>query len=187
MLDADLSLEASGSTLDSLRRSLAGNVTASIHDGNTASRIAREFVVNLTAAVFPSWSEKKIPRIGCAILDLEIEDGIGSVGTLLLQEKNVRIIGTGQIDLAEGVYDLTMVPKVKNPGILSVAPEVLIKGPLDGPEFHPVKRTLVTSVGRGLMHNIYKGGKKLVLPLSERGGRSDEFMKACQPASPESG
>ncbi len=187
ILDVDLSLEASGSTLDSLRRSLAGNVTASMHDGNTASRIAREFVVNLTAAVFPSWSEKKIPRIGCAILDLEIEDGIGSVGTLLLQEKNVRIIGTGQIDLAEGVYDLTMVPKVKNPGILSVAPEVLIKGPLDGPEFHPVKRTLVTSVGRGLMHNIYKGGKKLVLPLSARGGRSDEFMKACQPASPESG
>ena len=187
MLDADLSLEASGSTLDSLRRSLAGNVTASMHDGNAASRIAREFVVNLTAAVFPSWSTKGIPRIGCAILDLEIEDGIASVETFLLQEKNVRITGTGQLDLVGGVYDLTMVPKVKNPGILSVSPKVHIKGPLDDPEFHSVKRTLVTSVGRGLIHNIYKAGKTVILPLSARDGRSDEFMKACQPASPESG
>jgi len=184
ILDANLSLRASGSTLDSLRKSLAGNVTASVRDGNAASRIAREFVVNLTAAVFPSWNNKEVPRIGCAILDLEIEDGIASVKTFILQEKNVRIIGTGKLDLVEGVYDLTMVPKIKNPGILSVAPEVHIKGPLDDPKFHSVKRTLVTSVGRGLMHNIYKAGKTLVLPFSARSGRPDEFMKACQPVSP---
>ena len=140
---------------------------------------------NLTTAVFPDWTSNKVPRIGCAILDLEIEDGIANVKTLLLQENNVRIVGTGEVDLVRGVYDLRMDPKIKNPGILSVAPEVHIMGPFDDPEFHSVKRTLVTSLGRGLMHNLYEAGKTLALPFRSRSGRSDEFMKACQPTSPE--
>ena len=37
---------------------------------------------------------------------------------------------------------------------------------------------------RGLIHNIYKAGKTLIPPLSARGARSDEFMKACLARKP---
>jgi hypothetical protein len=102
-----------------------------------------------------------------------------------LHEKEVRIVGTGQVDLVQGLYDLRMIPKSKNPGILSVAPEVHISGPLDDPEFHAVKRTLLTSLGRGLMHNIGTVGKTLLLPFGRQSGRSKAFLQACRPPSPE--
>jgi uncharacterized protein involved in outer membrane biogenesis len=179
ILDVDLELRATGSTFDSHRRSLHGNITASMRDGNAASRIAREFVVNLSEAVFPDFRGNRAPTIGCAILDLEIEDGIASVRTLLLRGQKLGVIGTGEIDLVEGRYDLHVVPKMKNPGILSVAPEVEITGPLDDPEFHPMKRTLITSFGRGLLHNA----RTILFPF---GKRSNSFIEDCRAPSSES-
>jgi len=164
ILDIDLELVATGSSFDAHRKSLAGTITASMRDGNAASRISREFVVNLSEIVFPDFGTKKAPNISCAIIDLEIDDGIASVRTLLLRGKKVGVVGTGEIDLVRGVYDLHVVPKMENPGLLSVAPEVHVKGPLDDPEFHATKRTLITSFGRGLLHNartiLFPFGKK---------------------------
>jgi uncharacterized protein involved in outer membrane biogenesis len=186
ILDADIDLHARGETLDALRQSLAGNVAASMRDGNAASKIAREFVVNVATIVFPKWLSKieKDPSIGCAILDLEIEDGIASVRNLLLRGEDVGIVGTGEIDLVHGLYDLHVVPKAKRPGILSVAPEVHVGGPLDAPQFHAVKRTLVTSFGRGLWHSAFRAGKTLLLPF---GKRSSKRVEDCRAASPTTG
>jgi len=179
ILDVDLELRATGSTFYSHRRSLHGNITASMRDGNAASRIAREFVVNLSEIVFPDFLGKREPTIGCAIVDLEIEDGIASVRTLLLRGQKLGVVGTGEIDLVEGRYDLHVVPKMKNPGILSVAPEVEITGPLDDPEFHPMKRTLISSFGRGLFHNA----RTILFPF---GKKSSSFVEDCRAPNSES-
>jgi uncharacterized protein involved in outer membrane biogenesis len=184
-LDAELELEASGNSVDALRRSLAGSVTASLRDGNAASRVAREFIVNLTAIVFPDWLSRSVPSIGCAMLDLEIEHGIGNVRTLILRGKDVGVSGTGEVDLVDGVYDLYVVPKARKPGILSVAPEVRVTGPLDDPQFTSVKRTLVTSFGRGLWHNAFRAGKTLLFPFATGSEESDFSVEDCRAASPE--
>lgn len=179
ILDIDLELHARGSTFDALLRSLDGKLTASMRDGNTASRISREFVVNLSEAVFPDFLGNREPTIGCAIVDLEIKDGIASVQTLLLRGQKLGVVGTGEIDLIRGHYDLHVVPKMKNPGILSVAPEVEITGPLDDPKFHPMKRTLITSFGRGLFHNA----RTILFPF---GKKSSSFVEDCRAPSSES-
>jgi uncharacterized protein involved in outer membrane biogenesis len=181
IIDADVELKARGRTLDSLRQSLSGNITASMRDGNAASRIAREFVVSLTEAVFPDLGVKSLPNVGCAALDLEIRDGIASVRTLFLQGKEAAVMGTGKVDLVRGLYDLHVIPTTTNPGILSVAPEVYIDGPLDDPVFHPQKRTLVTSFGRGLLQNATRVGGVLLRPFGIGSRRYDEFLNNCSP------
>ncbi len=178
ILDVDLELHATGHTLDAHRQSLNGTLSASMRDGNAASRISREFVVNLSETVFPDFLGKSVPTIGCAILDLEIQDGIASVRSLLLRGEKLGVVGTGKVDLVQGLYDLHVVPKMKNPGLLSVAPEVQVTGPLDDPEFHAMKRTLVTSFGRGLLHNA----RTVLFPF---GRKSRTFMEDCR--SPNSG
>jgi len=164
IVDIELELHARGDNFDSHRQSLSGTIIASLRDGNAASRIAREFVVNLSEIVFPDIGSKKAPNIGCAIIALEIEDGIANIETLLLRGRKVGVVGTGEIDLVRGVYDLHVVPKMENPGFLSVAPEVHVTGPLDDPEFNAMKRTLITSFGRGLFQNartlLFPFGKK---------------------------
>jgi uncharacterized protein involved in outer membrane biogenesis len=181
-VDADIGLQAVGGTVDALRQSLAGHVGVSVRDGNAASQIAREFVLNLAGAVLPGMKTKKLPSIGCGAVDLEIADGIATVRSFLLQEKEITVTGTGKVDLAGGVYDLRFVPTTTNPGILSVAPEVEVKGPLDAPSFHPIKRTLVTSFGRGLLQNVRKAGAALIGPRNSRA--TPQPQDACRLPNP---
>jgi len=164
IVDIEFELHARGDNFDSHRQSLSGTIIASMRDGNAASRIAREFVVNLSDIVFPGIGSKKVPNIGCAVIDLEIEDGIASVRTLLLRGRKVGVGGTGKIDLVRGVYDLHVVPKMENPGFLSVAPEVHVTGPLNDPEFDAMKRTLITSFGRGL----FQKARTLLFPFGRK-------------------
>ena len=186
ILDTELELQATGSTLESLRQSLTGNVRARMRDGNAASKISREFVVNLSEAVFPGFLTRKVPAIGCAMLDLEIEHGIANVRTLRLQGKETAVSGTGEVDLIRGLYDLHVVPETTNPKILSISPEVYVDGPLDDPQFHPKKATLLTSFGSGLLRNAVKAGASLLRPFGIRSDDSN-FAEECRPASPEPG
>jgi len=125
-----------------------------------------------------------VPSIGCGVAQLDIEDGIATVHTLFLKEKEISVIGTGQIDLVHGRYDLRVVPETTNPGIVSVAPAVNVKGPLEHPSFHPLKRTLVTSFGRGLLHNILRPGAALLRPLSSRSKPMKAHEESCRLTNP---
>lgn len=178
IVDIEFELHARGDNFDSHRQTLSGTITAYLRDGNAVSRIAREFVVNLSAIVFPDIGSKKVPNIGCAVIALDIDDGIASVRTLLLRGRKVGVAGTGEIDLVRGIYDLHVVPKMENPGFLSVAPEVHVTGPLDDPEFNAMKRTLITSFGRGLFQNA----RTLLFPF---GKKSREPVKDCRDPHPE--
>lgn len=179
-VDGELRLRAQGGTLEALRSSLGGRVGVAIRGGDAAFRIAREFVVNLAAALFPGLRTPKVPTIGCAVAHLDIADGIATVHTLFLREKDISVSGTGRIDLVQGLYDLRMVPTTTDPGIVSVAPEVTVTGPLDAPRFHPVKRTLLTSFGRGLFQNVVKMGGLLVRPLVRRPAPVEAHEKECR-------
>jgi uncharacterized protein involved in outer membrane biogenesis len=185
ILDSDIDLEASGGTLDALRQSLDGRVAVAVRDGNAVSRISRKFVINLATSVFRGLHpSKKVPAVGCGVFHLEIEDGIATVHTFFLREKEISVTATGEIDLVRGQYDLRIVPKTTNPGIVSVAPEVNVTGPLEDPNFHAVKRTLVTSFGRGLLHHALKAGGTLLRPFRSRASPMKEHEESCRLTKP---
>ena len=76
---------------------------------------------------------RALNRIGCRVratgsasaLWRMVEDGEG----------DITVTGAGAIDLAQGVYHLRLTPSTANPAILSVTPEVRVRGPLGDPEF----------------------------------------------------
>ena len=72
---------------------------------------------------------------------------------VMLEEGEITITGSGEVDFVRGVYDLELEPSTTNPGIVSMAPRVQVGGPLADPQFRPVKRTLASSMGRGLLSN----------------------------------
>lgn len=182
LVDANLDLQATGDTLDALRQSLAGRFDVSTRDGNVASRIGREFVVDLLDVAFPRMRAKQVPSLGCAVAVLDIEEGIANVQTLFLKEKEISASGTGKIDLVHGLYDLRMFPATSNPGILGFVPEVLVKGPLEHPEFHPVPRTLVTSFGVGFLKNAFGAAGKILLPFRSRAAAKNVTSDDCRAA-----
>lgn len=168
LVDADIDLAASGGTLDALRQSLAGSVAVSVRDGNVASRIGQQFVFTLIKVALPALRTKKVPSIGCTVADFAIEDGIATIGTLRLKDKEVSVTASGEIDLVHGLYDLRVAPTTTNPGIFGFVPEVLVTGNLDDPRFHAVKRTLATSFGNGLFKNALKAGGAILRPFRSK-------------------
>lgn len=165
LIDTEIDLQARGETTHALKRSLNGSVGVAIRDGNAVSRIARAFVVNLAVTIFRGWRRGDVPKVGCAVTYLEVENGIATVDTLLLKGAKITVTGTGEVDLVRGEYDLHVVPRNSNPGIVSLAPDVEVTGPLLDPQFRAVKRTLVTSFGRGLVHNTFKAGGTVLNPF----------------------
>ena len=104
-------------------------------------------------------------------------------GTTITREfkgKKITVTGTGQIDLVRGEYDLHVVPRNSNPGIVSFAPEVEVSGPLEDPRFKTVKRTLVTSFARGVIKNTFKAGGALLNPFGFGRKSMQKQEEACR-------
>jgi uncharacterized protein involved in outer membrane biogenesis len=179
LVEASVDLESRGRTPDALRAALAGRARVVIRDGTVASKYGRMFVVNLGRAAFPTLRQRRAPRIGCTVVEFEIEDGVATVETLLLEGHEVSVTGSGQVDLARGVYDLRFIPTARNPGILSVAPQVDVRGPLANPVFRPVTTTLATSLGRGLFSNARRAGLSVFRPFRSHDDTIASGRAAC--------
>ncbi|UCE87207.1 MAG: AsmA family protein [Deltaproteobacteria bacterium] len=179
LLDATLGLKSRGATLDALRASLSGNTRVVVRDGTVASKYGRMFVVNLGRAAFPMLRTPKAPRLGCTVAEFEIEDGIATAQTILLEGGEVAVTGAGRIDLVRGVYELRFVPTARDPGLLSVAPQVDVRGPLANPVFRPVTSTLATSLGRGLLSNARRAGLSALRPFRSRNEALVQGKAAC--------
>ncbi len=179
LIDARLDLKTSGQTQEQLRRRLAGEVVLVLRDGTAASAFSRKFVVSMADVVFPGFRRESTPRIGCAIGDFEIRGGIANVNQLLLDGGPVTVTGSGTVDLVYETFDLLLVPSTREPGIVSVAPEVTVSGPLDDPQFRPRKRTLATSLGRGLITNVARLGRAIVSPVIPRDKQVQDASARC--------
>jgi uncharacterized protein involved in outer membrane biogenesis len=180
LVDLSIHLESAGRSMDALRAAVSGHARGVLRGGTAASKLGRRFTVDLASLVFPELRTREVPRIGCAIADFAIEDGEARVQTLLLREGEITVTGTGEIDLAEGVYHLRLTPSTTNPAILSVTPEVRVRGPLGDPEFRAVKRTLASSLIVGLGENARKAGMALLLPFGSRRATIERSEEACE-------
>jgi uncharacterized protein involved in outer membrane biogenesis len=179
LIDLQVELRSEGRTPDEIVASLEGSSVFVLRDGTAASRYARMFVVNLAHTAFPMLRPRRQPRVGCVVADFEIEEGVATVRNLVVEEGEITVTGSGRVDFVRGVYDLELEPSTTNPGVVSMAPRVQVVGPLADPQFRPVKRTLASSMGRGLLSNARRAGGRLLRPFRSRGETVDAAEAAC--------
>lgn len=179
LADLHLDLTSRGVTPEQLLLGLGGRARAVARDGTAVSQYSQRFVVNLATTAFPFLQLRRAPRIGCAVADFTIEEGIATAEELFLEEGDIEIVGGGTVDLPAGRYDLHFVPRARTQGLLSVTPEVAVTGPLEAPEFEPVTRTVISSLARGLVSNAERAAKRLLNPF-RRGQDADlTAAEAC--------
>jgi uncharacterized protein involved in outer membrane biogenesis len=172
-LSADL--RSRGSTVREIRSNVSGHFQSMVRDGVLASGYARRFVANFVSLAFPSLLVPAAAPVSCARVELEIEGGLASVEKLLLQAPNVVVTGQGEIDIGRNALDLRLTPKVRDPGLLSVAVSVNVSGPITDPAYSSVRRTIATSVAEGLMRNAMRPARALMRPVRA----APETASAC--------
>jgi uncharacterized protein involved in outer membrane biogenesis len=179
LIDLRLKLRSEGRTQEEIVAALEGSTLFVLREGTTASKYARRFVLNLAHVAFPMLRPRKKPRLGCVVADFELEKGVATVRTFVVEEGEITVTGTGEVDLVRGVYDLELAPSTTNPGVVSMAPRVQVVGPLADPQFRPVKRTLASSMGRGLLANARRAGGQLLRPFRSRDETVDSAEAVC--------
>ena len=176
VIDASIDLSSQGHTADELLSELAGQLALMGREGSFSSEFARAFLINFVSVSLPSISRPTESPVHCMLFTFELEQGVASVQTLFLQADQADVAGTGSIDLAGNAYDLTLVPRPRDPGLLAMAATVHVTGPLADPVFRPRKRSLATSLGRGLLTNVLR--VVTVWPSRQSSDREDPCASA---------
>jgi uncharacterized protein involved in outer membrane biogenesis len=180
-VDLSADLRSRGESMQEILSTLSGRVRAVQRGGRLASRYGTNFIFSFARVSIPGFRETGAPRIGCILVDLEIDDGVATVDTMVLSAPKVTVTGSGTIDFVEDGFDLRLVPTVTDPGLLSVAATVRVSGPVESPEFRAVPRSLATSAAQAVLHNVMRPGRALVRPF--RGG-TEEALDFCGPGDP---
>ena len=174
-LHAAAELTAHGSTVPDLRASLSGRVGAAVREGTIASEIGRAFVFNLVRSIWRNRRPPKDAAVHCLLVGLEIDDGVASLRRFLIEAPDARITASGSLDLAGSTIDVRIQARAHNPGLVSVVPSVDVVGPLTDPSIRLVRRSVATSITRGLASNAVRPGSAALkrLGFRSRSARDD--------------
>jgi hypothetical protein len=183
VLDASIDVRSRGSHPVEIRSNLAGTVRLVARDGALAGRYSSEFVTNLVTLAVPSILTGRTPRFGCIVSDFEIESGVASVRELLLESKKISVVGSGTVDIGADAFDIVLVPKVNDPGLVSLAAEVDVSGPLAAPVFSPRYSSMPMQAVRGFLSNVLAPGSALTRPFRKSKGNSpcDDLRPVAAP------
>jgi len=137
MLDASIDARSRGNHAAQIRSNLTGAVRMVARDGALASRYSGEFVTNFMTLAVPSILTGRTPQFGCIVTDFEIENGVATVRELFLASDKISVEGSGTVDIRADAFDIMLIPKVHEPGLVSLAAAVKVSGPLAAPVFSP--------------------------------------------------
>ena len=129
--------------------------------------------------------DKPIP-INCGAVSFKVQDGKGQSDLFVVDTDQTRIEGDGGFDLGAERFDLTISPKPKSVGILSLRTPVRLHGSFREPDFALDKTGLVLR-GGGALALALVNPLAALLPLIETGpGENTDcgrLLAAAQPAT----
>ncbi len=183
MLGASIDIHTRGNQPIELRSNLAGSVRLVARDGRLAGHYASAFATNFAVLAVPSVLTGRTPRFGCIVADFEIEDGVATARELLLESEKVSVAGAGTVDIGADAFDLILIPKVHEPGLVSLAAAVKVSGPVANPVFSPQYASMPLQAVRGFVSNLLAPGTALIKPFrkSQRSGPCDGLRPLTPP------
>ncbi len=153
-------LSSRGVTRAAMTSALEGRVRATLRDGSLLSRygraVSRDFLHVTVPQFLNSNGEASARRVRCLLVVAPVRNGIASIEQFYLDTDRISVVGAGWINLPRNELDLRLIPRIHDPGLVSIAATVDVKGPLEAPVFSPVIKSLATSAARALFENAMR-------------------------------
>lgn len=181
VLDASIDIWSRGNHPVEIRSNLTGTVRLVARDGALAGRYSSEFAMNFITLAVPSILTGRTPRFGCIVADFEFESGVATSRELLLESESISVAGSGTIDFGADAFDITLVPKVNKPGLVSLSAAVDVSGPLAAPVFSPRYRSVPMQAVQGFVSNLLAPGSALLKPF--RKSKSESPCDGLRPVA----
>jgi uncharacterized protein involved in outer membrane biogenesis len=136
-MDAEIRLSGNGETIRELMASLDGMIRVTTVDGelnNESLKLLSQDIVS----VIPFTDNSSRQKIHCGVVQMNIEDGIASTHSMVINTGAISALGTGDINLANETLSLYVAPRTKRTSVIKLAlVPVNITGPLSTPSVRP--------------------------------------------------
>lgn len=129
--DGDIGLQASGRETDAVLASLSGRTRFELQRGSMPEELATWMAGDIFSALFADFDREDVTPIDCAVVDLEIQSGLGTARAMVLDTGSFTIHGTGEIDFENRKLHFDLVPSAKEFALLSLRLPLQIRGPFD--------------------------------------------------------
>ena len=136
--------KSTGDSVSSLMANLNGAFGAVMGPGYLTKYLDL-LSVDLAQKVIPIWgSHKKAGEINCAVVQFDIKKGVATSQAFVFDSQIGVLTAEGDINLGTEQVNFLLVPKPKNPGLLSLSTKLRVSGTLMDPKVKPDTLSLVT-------------------------------------------
>lgn len=127
-------LSGAGDIMAQVPRSLNGSLTMSLHNGWIGTDL-----LDLAGMSLPAWLLTRVPggnqaTLVCAVAPFSFKNGRGSTHGLVLETRNVQVVGVGYLDFRQDTVNLRFKPQALQKQFIKVAQPFTIEGKLNNPK-----------------------------------------------------
>ncbi len=172
-LDMIVEVQGSGESPHALASSLDGTVNLAVAEGHVQTGLLDLTVTNPVRWLFSRSARRGYSELNCLVVRFEIDDGTADDVNLMLDTRNVRAEGTGDMDFGDENLDIDVSPRAKRRRLIAIVTPFEIEGPMTGPSVIVSKRSgAKRAIGQILVSPINLLGSIFTL-VSDRGRDAD--------------
>ena len=167
-LGAQIRLDGVGNSIADAAGTSNGSVTAAIANGRISNLIDALAGLNGGKVISLFVGGDKDIAVNCGGMAFSVKDGNGQSELFVIDTEQTRIDGNGTFNLKDERFDITVSPKPKKPGILSLRTPVHLYGSFRHPDFELDKGQLLVRAGGAIALALVNPLAALI-PLIETG------------------
>ena len=166
----DVQLAGRAARLDELPAATFGRAAVVIAPDQLDTELLELWGASLASAVLRGFQLGQQSHLNCAVVHLQVEDGVATADTIVLDSTNNRISGSGWLDFDARQFEVELAPRAKRATLLSIATPLQISGWYDDFQVRPaLGRTLLRlfRVRQWLLSRGFWAGGRLPLDGSD--------------------
>ncbi|MBO9513527.1 MAG: AsmA family protein [Variovorax sp.] len=146
-LGATLRLRGTGNSIADAAAKADGRITATLVNGRISNLLDAASSLNGGKVLTLLVGGDRNIVVNCGGFDFDVAGGRGTSKLFVIDTEQTQVLGSGGFDLAHERFDLTVTPRPKSPGLLSLRTPVRLHGSFKQPQFEIVKGPLVARAG----------------------------------------
>jgi uncharacterized protein involved in outer membrane biogenesis len=143
LLGGSLQLRGTGNSIADAAAKSNGQVSMAIANGRISNLLDAASGLNGGKVLQLLAGGDRVINVNCGGFAFDIKNGQGTSTLFAIDTEQTQILGSGGFDLANERFDITVSPRPKRPGILSLRTPVRTYGSFKNPEFELQKGPLL--------------------------------------------
>jgi AsmA family protein len=165
---AALQLEGSGNSIADAAAAANGRIALTVADGRISNLLDAASSLNGGKVLELLAGGDHDIQVNCGGIAFDVKNGRGTSRLFVIDTEQTQILGTGWFDLAHERFDMTVAPKPKEVGLLSLRTPVRLYGSFRHPDYQIEKGPLLARAG-GALALAVTAPVAALLPLVENG------------------